>query len=88
MSEKSKFNERRMVGALCQLAHVEPKAIFEVMLTTGKVLEGELSPIDEDADYIRVNPRVNSVSANTRPSHTIHVPLAHIVYVQRKWEQP
>jgi hypothetical protein len=70
------------MGALCTLASEAPKALYDVMLSTGKLLQGELSPIDEEADYIRINPR--AAFDDDKVKHVIHVPLAHIVYVQRR----
>ena len=36
----------------------DQKAIYEVMLSTGLILEGYLSPFDDESDHIRVNPIV------------------------------
>ena len=82
MTDRPTRNERRLIGALCSLVDAAPKALYDVMLTTGKLLQGELSPYDEEADYIRINPR--AAFDDDKAKHMIHVPLAHIVYVQRR----
>ena len=55
----------------------DQKAIYEVMLSTGLILEGYLSPFDDESDHIRVNPIV-------RDEGSYFVALEHIVYVHRK----
>ncbi len=48
---------------------------YEVKLSTGDTLQGELSPRDEQSDYIRLNPKDGGAS--------YAIPLRHIVYVRR-----
>jgi hypothetical protein len=74
-----KFDEKKLLGAICAMTNGDPTAVFEVSLSNGKTIEGQLSPLDEESDYIRVNP----VPANSG-AFSYHVSLGHIVYVQRK----
>lgn len=77
-----KFNDRTLLGTICSLVQHNPNIIYQVMLSTGTVLEGMLSPFDDQSDYVRVNP----VPLNTGDrSYYVHV--SHIVYVHERKQQ-
>jgi len=72
------FNQRTLVGAICASAKADPQGVYEVLLSSGHRIEGELSPVDDQTDYIRVNP------VPTNKNHSIYVSVSHIVSMQRK----
>lgn len=55
--------------------NVPKQPLYEVKLSTGDTFQGELSPRDEESDYIRFNPKDGGAS--------YAIPLHHIVYVRR-----
>jgi hypothetical protein len=76
MRGKQLDQARKLLSNIVTMA-TDQKAIYEVMLSTGVVLEGHLSPFDDESDHIRVNPI-------TRGDWSYFVALEHIVYVHRK----
>ena len=76
---------RTLIGWICDLfdpaSAPTRKRIFEIHLSTGETIAGELSPFDDESDYVRLHvPPQDGRGASV--SHAVS--LAHIVYVREK----
>jgi hypothetical protein len=69
---------KTLFGAIYEELQEDTGAVFAVMLSTGKVIEGHLSLDREQLDYIKIH------TGATNTTHPFYVSTSHVVYVQKK----
>lgn len=77
--------ERTLIGVMVGMAKSGPEMLYEVALSTGTTIKGQLSPLDEQSDHIRVNPAHypgNAGKSVLTGDPGVFVALAHIVSVR------
>jgi hypothetical protein len=82
--------ELTFLHALCQVAHSDQSGVYEVLLSTGEKLRGQLSPLADDpaCDHIRVNPEVSHDITGPQQGYAYFVALSHVVYFHKTGEVP